>query len=102
MPTFLNERTAPCKPCLQSIPIRANEGAMRRALPLLSMLVPAPALAAKPSALGLFDGGGAFRAAGTPRCHATSGSESCRGRVCQYVENQVVAVLLKKKKQTGK
>src|SRR3546814_12531015 len=92
MPTFLNERTAPCKPCLQSIPIRANEGAMRRALPLLSMLVPAAALAATPSALGIFDGWGAFRDAGPPRCYAIAtpaatlarppatgyGSDACR------------------------
>src|SRR5690606_5983361 len=70
MPTFLNARIAPRKPCLQSIPIRANEGAMRRALPLLLTLAfPVTAIAA-PAALGVFDGWGAFRDPAAPRCYA--------------------------------
>jgi hypothetical protein len=49
-----------------------NRGAMRRALPLLLLLaaVPAVALAAQRTALGIFDGWGAFRDPGTPRCYA--------------------------------
>lgn len=45
---------------------------MRRALPLLFLLaaVPAVALAAPRTALGIFDGWGAFRDPGTPRCYA--------------------------------
>jgi len=70
MPTFLNARIAPRKPCLQSIPNRANEGAMRRALPLLPMLLLPVAAVAAPAALGVFDGWGAFRDPATPRCYA--------------------------------
>ena len=45
---------------------------MRRALPLLLLLaaVPAAAFAAPRTALGIFDGWGAFRDPGTPRCYA--------------------------------
>lgn len=45
---------------------------MRRALPLLLLLaaVPAVVLAAPRTALGIFDGWGAFRDPGTPRCYA--------------------------------
>src|SRR3546814_12734814 len=84
MPTFLNERTAPRKPCLQSIPNRANEGAMRRALPLLLSLVLPVAAAAAPTALGIFDGWGAFRDDGqgssAPRCYAIAAPAAPIGR----------------------
>src|SRR3546814_12552513 len=84
MPTFLNERTAPRKPCLQSIPNRANEGAMRRALPLLLSLVLPVAAAAAPTALGFFDGSGAFRDDGqgssAPPCYAIGAPAATLGR----------------------
>lgn len=80
MPTFLNARTAPCKPCLQSIPNRANEGAMRRALPLLLSLALPVAAAAAPGTLGIFDGWGAFRDDGAPRCYAIAAPAATIGR----------------------
>lgn len=72
MPTFLNARIGTRKPCLQTIPNRANEGAMRRWAFLFTTLaaIPVAALAAVPTALGIFDGWGAFRDPATPRCYA--------------------------------
>ncbi len=54
---------------------------MRRALPLLLLLaaVPATALAAPRTALGIFDGWGAFRDPGTPRCYAIASPSATVG-----------------------
>ena len=81
MPTFLNARVGTCKPCLQSIPNRANEGAMRRWTFFFMMLaaLPAAALAAAPTALGIFDGWGAFRDPATPRCYALAAPSATIG-----------------------
>ncbi len=81
MPTFLNARISTCKPCLQSIPNRANEGAMRLRLFLIATLaaLPATTLAATPTALGIFDGWGAFRDPATPRCYALAAPSATIG-----------------------
>jgi len=48
-----------------------NGSAMRRALFLLLLCIGLPAFAwAAPTALGIFDGWGAFRDPATPRCYA--------------------------------
>ncbi|KTE40706.1 MULTISPECIES: hypothetical protein [unclassified Sphingopyxis] len=54
---------------------------MRRALPLLLLLaaVPAVAFAAPRTALGIFDGWGAFRDPGTPRCYAIAAPSATIG-----------------------
>lgn len=54
---------------------------MRRALPLLLLLAAAPAVAfaAPRTALGIFDGWGAFRDPGTPRCYAIAAPSATVG-----------------------
>jgi len=53
-------------------PHSRERGAMRRALPFFALLAafPVAALAASPTALGIFDSWGAFRDPATPRCYA--------------------------------
>jgi|32_taG_2_1085360.scaffolds.fasta_scaffold00104_53 hypothetical protein len=82
MSTFLNERNAPRKPSLHCSAIRANEGAMRRAafFSLILVLLPAAALAAPRTALGIFEDWGAFREARTPRCFAIAEPSASIGR----------------------
>lgn len=55
---------------------------MRRALPFLLLLVATPgiALAAPRTALGIFDGWGAFRDPATPRCYAIAAPAATIGR----------------------
>lgn len=54
---------------------------MRRALPFFALLaaVPAATLAASPTALGVFDGWGAFRDPATPRCYAIASPSATIG-----------------------
>ena len=58
-----------------------NGSAMRRALFLLLLCIGLPALAwAAPTALGIFDGWGAFRDPATPRCYAIASPAATIGR----------------------
>jgi len=57
-------------------------GHMRRWAPFFLMLVAAPvaAVAAPPTALGIFDGWGAFRDPATPRCYALAAPSATIGK----------------------
>jgi hypothetical protein len=58
-----------------------NGSAMRRALFLLLLCIGLPAFAwAVPTALGIFDGWGAFRDPATPRCYAIASPAATIGR----------------------
>jgi hypothetical protein len=63
-------------------PQSRERGAMRRwaSLFLIAAAMPALAIAASPTALGVFDGWGAFRDPATPRCYALAAPAATIGR----------------------
>jgi hypothetical protein len=67
---------------LANQPLSRNRGAMRRAAFLLFLFLALPpfAVAAAPAALGIFDGWGAFRDPGTPRCYAIAAPAATIGK----------------------